>query len=158
EPAWYEARGYCHAIHVGHPYFDELAGREVDDDFVSGLKARVEPLVAILPGSRTQELRRNLPLMVRAAAKLFREHPGARFAVACLHERHRAIAETIVTENWPDAAMPAGTAAVAVYAGRTPELIRAADVAWAVSGSVSLELMMEALPTVILYKLNRFDL
>ena len=30
--------------------------------------------------------------------------------------------------------------------------------AWAVSGSVSLELMMEALPTVILYKLNRFDL
>ena len=31
-------------------------------------------------------------------------------------------------------------------------------IAWAVSGSVSLELMMEALPTVILYKLNRFDL
>ena len=30
--------------------------------------------------------------------------------------------------------------------------------AWAVSGSVSLELMMEALPTVILYKLNRVDL
>ena len=30
--------------------------------------------------------------------------------------------------------------------------------AWAVSGSVSLELMMEDLPTVILYKLNRFDL
>jgi lipid-A-disaccharide synthase len=158
EPAWYEARGYRHAIHVGHPYFDELADREVDDVFVSGLKARAEPLVAILPGSRTQELRRNLPLMVRAAAKMSRDHPGARFAVACLHERHRVLAETVVAENWPDAAVPAGTAAVAVYAGRTPELIRAADVAWAVSGSVSLELMMEALPTVILYKLNWLDL
>ncbi len=45
-----------------------------------------------------------------------------------------------------------------MFAARTPELIRTADVAWAVSGSVSLELMMEALPTVILYKLNRFDL
>ena len=45
-----------------------------------------------------------------------------------------------------------------MFAARTPELIRSADVAWAVSGSVSLELMMEALPTVILYKLNRFDL
>ena len=45
-----------------------------------------------------------------------------------------------------------------MFAARTPELIRIADVAWAVSGSVSLELMMEALPTVILYKLNRFDL
>ena len=45
-----------------------------------------------------------------------------------------------------------------MFAARTPELIRSADVAWAVSGSVSLELMMEALPSVILYKLNRFDL
>ena len=45
-----------------------------------------------------------------------------------------------------------------MFAARTPELIRSADVAWAVSGSVSLELMMEDLPTVILYKLNRFDL
>jgi lipid-A-disaccharide synthase len=47
---------------------------------------------------------------------------------------------------------------IEVHAGRTPELIRLADVAWAVSGSVGLELMMEALPTVVLYKVNRFDL
>ena len=37
-------------------------------------------------------------------------------------------------------------------------MIRLADVAWSVSGSVSLELMMEALPTVILYKIRPFDL
>ena len=30
--------------------------------------------------------------------------------------------------------------------------------AWAVSGSVGLELMVEALPTVVLYKIKRFDL
>ncbi len=33
-----------------------------------------------------------------------------------------------------------------------------ADVAWAVSGSVGLELMVEALPTVVLYKVKAFDL
>jgi lipid-A-disaccharide synthase len=33
-----------------------------------------------------------------------------------------------------------------------------ARVAWAVSGSVGLELMLEALPTVVLYKVNHFDL
>jgi lipid-A-disaccharide synthase len=37
-------------------------------------------------------------------------------------------------------------------------LIRLARVAWAVSGSVGLELMVEALPTVVLYKIKRFDL
>ena len=47
---------------------------------------------------------------------------------------------------------------IEVYAGRTPEIIRLARVAWAVSGSVGLELMVEALPSVVLYKIKRFDL
>ena len=47
---------------------------------------------------------------------------------------------------------------IEVHAGRTPELIRLAHLAWAVSGSVGLELMVEALPTVVLYKIKRFDL
>jgi lipid-A-disaccharide synthase len=159
EPAWYETRGYRNAIHVGHPYFDELADRDVDEELVAGLKGRKQPLVAILPGSRTQELKRNLPIMVRAAAKLSRLHPDARFVVACLHDRHKALAETVVAENWPDEdGKPGNPTSITVYAARTPELIRAADVAWSVSGSVSLELMMEALPTVILYKLNKLDL
>jgi lipid-A-disaccharide synthase len=159
EPAWYESRGYHQAVYVGHPYFDELSDRELDDEFVAELEARKSPLVAILPGSRTQELTRNLPIMVRAAAKLSQQHPGVRFAVACLHERHRGLAARIVAENWPDAGSDAGNPrAIELHAARTPELIRAADVAWSVSGSVSLELMMEALPTVILYKLNRLDL
>src|SRR5947209_16361694 len=59
----------------------------------------------------------------------------------------------MVAEADPDWTLP-----IEVHAARYPELIRLADVAWSVSGSVSLELMMEALPTVILYKLNRFDL
>ena len=47
---------------------------------------------------------------------------------------------------------------IEVHAARTPELIRLARLAWAVSGSVGLELMVEALPSVVLYKIKRFDL
>src|SRR4051794_39282349 len=159
EPGWYRARGYDQAVYVGHPYFDELAGREGDEAFVAGQEARKSKVVAILPGSRTQELTRNLPIMIRAAVKLARQHPEVRFKVACLHERHKAIAEKIVAENGRDAdGHPGATSLIEVHSGRTPELIRIAEVAWSVSGSVSLELMMEALPTVILYKLNRLDL
>jgi lipid-A-disaccharide synthase len=159
EPDWYKARGVSQAEYVGHPFFDELAEREVDECFLARLQANAHPgqLVAILPGSRTQELTRNLPIMVRAAAKLARQRHAARFAVACLHERHRALAEQIIRANTGGAGSQSAPR-IDVFAARTAELIRVADVAWAVSGSVSLELMMEALPTVILYKLNRFDL
>jgi len=159
EPDWYRARGVTQVEYVGHPFFEELAEREIDEAFLAQVKANAHlgPLVAILPGSRTQELTRNLPIMLRGAAKLARQRPATRFAVACLHERHRALAEQIIRENARGADGQAAPG-IEVYAARTQELIRIADVAWAVSGSVSLELMMEALPTVILYKLNRFDL
>jgi lipid-A-disaccharide synthase len=153
EPDWYRARGYEHASYVGHPFFDEQGDRTIDEAFVEAQRSDDRPLVAILPGSRTQEVTRNLPIMLRAAERLAcGGHPGVRFAVACLHERHRALANGII--GYSDLA----GLDVTVHAGKTPELIRSASVAWAVSGSVGLELMLAALPTVVLYKVNRFDL
>jgi lipid-A-disaccharide synthase len=156
EPAWYHKRGYRDAIYVGHPYFDELTERSLDDDFLACQRTLGRKLVAILPGSRTQEVTRNLPDMVRAAIKLARERTDVRFGVACLHERHKALAERIVARCATEDV--GGSLPIEVYAGRTAELIRLARVAWAVSGSVGLELMMETLPSVVLYKVNRFDL
>jgi lipid-A-disaccharide synthase len=157
EPAWYHARGVSEAVYVGHPYFDELTDRCLDESFLAIQSARSGSVVAILPGSRTQELVRNLPEMVRAAKKLARERAGIRFAVACLHQRHKAMAEQIIARVIALEGRSPGLV-MEVYAGRTPELIRLARVAWAVSGSVGLELMVEALPTVVLYKIRRFDL
>lgn len=151
EPAWYRARGVDYAEYVGHPYFDELTERTLDEDFLAEQRTQAGRLVAILPGSRTQEVTRNLPIMLKAAVELAKDRPGVRFAIACLRPRHAELAR----------AMIAGLESpirVEVHAGKTPELIRLADVAWAVSGSVGLELMVEALPTVVLYKVNRFDL
>ena len=100
---------------------------------------------------------RNLPDMVRAASKLSQKHPDVRFAVACLHERHKKLAEEIIAQTIARESTSPGPT-IEVYSERTPELIRLARVAWAVSGSVGLELMVEGLPSVVLYKVNRFDL
>jgi lipid-A-disaccharide synthase len=151
EPAWYHARGVPQAVFVGHPYFDELAERPLDESFLEAQRTRQGPVVAVLPGSRTQEVTRNLPIMLRAAAKLTARRRDVRFVVACLHEKHRLLVERLIDAS--SFVLPIET-----FAGRTPELIRLASVAWAVSGSVGLELMVEALPTVVLYKLNRLDL
>jgi lipid-A-disaccharide synthase len=152
EPAWYEARGVAGAVHVGHPYFDELADRPLDADFVIDQSARGGPIVAILPGSRTQELLRNGPILLRAAAEVARRRPDARFVVACLRPRHAALFREILGRSGLD--LPQ----LQIHQGKTPELIRLADVAWSVSGSVGLELMAEALPSVVLYKIRRIDL
>lgn len=151
EPAWYQARGVPGAVFVGHPYFDELADRPIDAGFLESLRTPGGRVVAILPGSRTQEVTRNFPVMLGAAVKLFAERTDTRFVVACLHDRHRALVGRLIAEA--GVSLP-----IEVFAARTAEIIRLADVAWAVSGSVGLELMVEALPTVVLYKIKAFDL
>jgi lipid-A-disaccharide synthase len=152
EPRWYHDRGVTGAVYIGHPYFDELTHRTLDQPFLDAEEAKGGPVVALLPGSRTQEVSRNLPVMLRAAAEVRKRVPTARFTIACLYEKHAGLARELAAQSGLD------LDGLEIHAARTAELIREADVAWAVSGSVGLELMNEALPTVVLYTVGRFDL
>ncbi|RUL89266.1 lipid-A-disaccharide synthase [Tautonia sociabilis] len=149
EEPWYRARGVEGARYIGHPYFDEVAGRSLDESFLQEQRARAGRVVALLPGSRTQEVERNFPMMLRAAALVAKERPDARFLVACLHDRHRDLCASLLAADPEAAGLP-----IELCSGRTPEIIRLAEACWAVSGSVSLELMAEALPTVVVYKMG----
>jgi lipid-A-disaccharide synthase len=100
-------------------------------------------LVTILPGSRTQEVKDNLPQLLRAAQLVQRDVASVRVAVASYNESQAKLARRIV--DW------SGLAAE-VHVGHTPELILSAQAALACSGSVSLELLYHAVPSVILYK------
>ena len=152
EVDWYKKRGIEGATYVGHPYFDELAERQVDGGFVAALEARDGPFIALLPGSRTQEVTRNFPMMLEAAAKVAQRRPDVRFVVACLNDAHRALAIEMAAK------FPALADRLTIEAGRTAEIIRAARLAWTVSGSVSLELLSEALPSVVVYRIKKFDM
>lgn len=141
EEDWYRSRG-VNTRYVGHPYFDELCSRPIDEAWVQARRG-TGPVVAILPGSRTQEVTANLPIMLEAAAQVRQAVPESRFLVAAFKESHAAaIRHALAGTGLP----------VEVHVGRTPEIIRAGDVAMAVSGSVGLELLHDLLPSVVVYK------
>jgi lipid-A-disaccharide synthase len=145
EEAWYHSRG-GHATYVGHPYFDELANRRLDAQFIEQ-QSRAQPLVTILPGSRTQEVAHNLRWFLKAAAQIRQRVPNVRFAIAAFRPKHAETARDMAASSH----LP-----VDVFVGRTGELIHLADCCMACSGSVSLELLYHTKPTVILYWINRF--
>ncbi len=145
EVAWYRDRG-CNASFVGHPYFDQLRAEKLDDVFVGHLKAKGGDLVAILPGSRTQEVKGNFDYFLKAAKLVHARLPNTRFAVASF----KASQADFVKERLKGCELP-----IEVHVGRTAEIIHASDCAMAVSGSVSLELLYHTKPTVILYHITR---
>jgi lipid-A-disaccharide synthase len=146
EEAWYRERG-CNATFVGHPYFDQLRSEQLDAKFIQQLRTGKGPLVAILPGSRTQEVKSNLGYFLKAARTVHERVPDARFAIASFKPSQAQMARELVAGS---------SLRVEIYVGRTPEIIEAADCAMAVSGSVSLELLYHTKPTVILYYVSRF--
>jgi lipid-A-disaccharide synthase len=146
EAEWYRSH-HCHAEYVGHPYFDQLAGESLDQEFIAELRAQPGPLVTILPGSRTQEVLKNLQWFLKAAQRVLDQLPNVRFAIASFNEKQAQMARETVAAS----SVPAN-----VYVQRTPELIEAARCCMACSGSVSMELLYHAKPSVILYWVGWF--
>ncbi|MCA9248512.1 MAG: lipid-A-disaccharide synthase [Planctomycetales bacterium] len=147
EPQWYSERG-CNATYIGHPFFDEVRRHQFDEDFLKEQQSDV-PLVAILPGSRTQEVKANLPSLLKAAQRVHEKHARVRFAIAAFRPAHAELAWQMLAE----ASLPSEIA-IDVHIRRTPELIHLAHCTMSVSGSVSLELLYHKKPTVILYQIS----
>lgn len=148
EQSWYAERG-VQAHYVGHPYFDELSERRLDADFLRAQQSQGGPIIALLPGSRSQEVQQNFPTMIRSALRLQRRWPKARFLVACFKTEHR----DLVVQSLHGRDLP-----IEPHVGRTPEIIRLCDACVAVSGSVSLELLYELKPTIVVYKVGSLGL
>jgi lipid-A-disaccharide synthase len=147
EEEWYRQRG-VEARYVGHPYFDELAGRRLDQAFLEEQGRRPGPVVALLPGSRRQEIKHNTDAILEAAGLVHASRPDVRFLTACLRPEHaRSVQERLRGRDLP----------VEVHAGRTAEILHLAHSAIAKSGSVGLEMLYHGAPAVVVYQIGWFE-
>jgi lipid-A-disaccharide synthase len=149
EPAWYAERGVA-AHYVGHPFFDEVPAQRLDPDFMARQQQDGAPIVGILPGSRNQEIGRNLSTQVRAAGLIQRARPDVRFLVACYRASQKKTVDHYLARH--------PGLAIATHTGRTPEIIELSTAVMAVSGSVSLELLHRGTPSNIVYRIGKLDL
>jgi lipid-A-disaccharide synthase len=147
EEKWYRQRG-VESHYIGHPYFDELHERKLDEAFLAAQRARPGTIIALLPGSRRQELKHNFGPIIEAARILHARRPEVRFLAACLRPDHaHTIEERLRGESLP----------IEVHAGRTAEIIHLAHSAIAKSGSVSLEMLYHGTPAVVVYQVPRAE-
>ena len=137
---------------VGHPFFDAVEQKPLDQQLLGPFQQQSQQgqnLVAVLPGSRTHEVRRNWPLMLGAIRRLHPRHPQARFQVAAYRDNHCLWCRDQLTEQDQD--LP-----IDFFVDRTSEVVETATCAMMVSGSVSLELMARRTPAAVIYRVGRF--
>ncbi len=144
EPAWFGARGIA-AEYVGNPSARDCADGWDRAAFLrhAGL-AEEGPVLALLPGSRPQELREHVPLF---AAMLDRLPADA--------GRRVQLAVPVAPGVARDALKPLTDRGARLIDRSLPGYALRADAALAVSGTATLELALWDVPTVLVYRTSR---
>jgi lipid-A-disaccharide synthase len=121
EAAIYESGGVPVEF-VGHPLIDLATPSASRDVFLRGLGLTPSaPTVAILPGSRPNEVSRILPDLAAAARLIRRQVPGAQFLVARAPHLNNVLFDAVRTGQ--------GDTRFAVVEGDTDTVLASADVA-----------------------------
>ena len=143
EKDFYEEKHNFPVHFVGHPLIDAIhGGKPVDPDTFKkehGLDKR--PIIALLPGSRKQEIRKMLEPMI-SVAKDFGEY---QFVIAGAPSQEKSFYETFLTKN------------VHFVTNRTYDLLSVSEAALVTSGTATLETALFKVPQVVCYKGNQIS-
>ncbi len=129
---------------VGHPLFDVQPSLDPREAFLArhGLDP-ARPVLALLPGSRANELREILPDVATAAALVRAQLPDVQLVLArAPHLRDELLQ--------PLGALPD----VVTVEGQTDDVLAAADAAIVASGTVTVQAALHECPMVVVYRLS----
>ncbi|MBI3402294.1 MAG: lipid-A-disaccharide synthase [Acidobacteria bacterium] len=127
---------------VGHPLVDLARATATREQFLPahGL-APAAPTVAILPGSRPNEVSRILPDLVASAALIKARVPGVQFVVARAPHLDDHLFES--------------ARGLTMVEGDADTVLVSADVALTASGTATLQAALHDTPMVVVYRLSR---
>jgi lipid-A-disaccharide synthase len=129
---------------VGHPLVDVAQAARAAPP--QALPWHGAPQIALLPGSRRQEIERILPPIWQAAGLIQRQNPSASFILAAPSEAVAKIVRATL------AALRNGPTRCEVVLDQTREVLRQARAALVASGTATLETALMGCPMLVVYK------
>jgi lipid-A-disaccharide synthase len=130
--------------YVGHPLLDSITlgvnkSKVIQD---MGLTDGC-PIVGLLPGSRSDEVRNLLPLMIKAVEILYSRYPNIRCVLAMAPTIPADLVESLISQS---------TIEITISQEDIYKTLRACDLALVTSGTATLETAIMEVPMVIVYR------
>lgn len=145
ETAYYEAENVP-VRYVGHPSVDKVKPvySKAEDLIRFGLDSQ-SPIIGLLPGSRVNEIKRLMPVMLAAAAILQAQHAKLQFVLP----QAESIPDTLLQSY-----LQTTTVNIKVIKQQPYDVIQCCDAIITSSGTASLEIALLEIPMVITYKIS----
>ena len=123
---------------VGHPLLDQIScSTETRQEFQQRNKLSNKPIIALLPGSRKQEIRTMLPIML----EMTNHFPQYQFIVAGAPSQNESFYRSVAQQQ-----------SMTILFGQTSEILRHAAAGLITSGTATLEAGIYKVPQVVCYK------
>ncbi|WMI68489.1 lipid-A-disaccharide synthase [Mangrovimonas sp. YM274] len=138
EKDFYKKHQY-HVEFVGHPLIDAIGDRTQVDEYVFRAEHGLtdKPIIALLPGSRKQEIKKMLSVML----SIVDDFPKYQFVIAGAPSQERSFYQGFIKK-----------ANVAFVSNETYDLLSVSYAALVTSGTATLETALFKIPEVVCYK------
>ena len=138
EKSFYEAKHGFKVDYVGHPLMEHIPDRKINKHFIEKTNSiSNKPIVALLPGSRKQEINKILPELVKVSKK-FKNY---QFIIAGAPGRTISDYKSIIKDLH-----------IPVIFNNTYNLIQLSKAAIVTSGTATLETALIGTPQIVCYK------
>lgn len=139
EKEFYESRFDYDVTFVGHPLIDAISDRnQVDEfEFRNEHVLNDKPIIALLPGSRKQEIKRTLSVMLSLAD----DYPNYQFVIAGAPSQEYEFYKPFITKR-----------NIGFVPNKTYDLLSVSTAALVTSGTATLETALFKVPQVVCYK------
>ncbi len=131
---------------VGHPLIDLVATEHTRESFLRKLNLDPsKPVLALLPGSRTNEVSQLAPVIAEAIPAIAARVPGVQFVIARAPNLHDGLFDIFGI---------AGLTSLRIVDAQTDEVLNACDAAVVASGTATVQTALHGKPMVVVYKVT----
>jgi lipid-A-disaccharide synthase len=144
EKPLYEGYG-MDATYVGHPFINTVKPTCTKDDFLrkTGIPEG-STLITIMPGSRENEIKKHMPLLLPIVAHLQTLHPGLTVLLPVAENMEYTLVEKHL----------GGSRGIKLLKGSAHEALACSELAIIASGSATLEAAILGVPAIVVYKMS----
>jgi len=125
------------SVYFGHPLLDIVSSSVAKEG------SRDKPTIALCPGSRTQEIKGLLPILLKAGEIIQKKIPEAKFIIPAASTETIKKVFGLITDFRPTAVV-----------GSTYDILARSDLALCASGTINLEASLLGVPNIMVYKLS----
>ena len=139
EKDFYEKKHHYPVEFVGHPLIDAIANRNQVDEYTFRAEHELneKPIIALLPGSRKQEITKMLSVML----SVVNQYPNYQFVIAGAPSQEYSFYKQFIKK-----------ANIHFISNRTYDLLSVSTAALVTSGTATLETALFKVPEVVCYK------